>query len=63
MLKKQTYGDHESWVKHFEYLLPFFQDQRYILIDKKPVFIIYNSSDIKDIDLMMDCWNSIAIKN
>jgi len=38
---EQDYGDESDWEKHFQYLLPFFQDDRYIKIDGKPLFIIY----------------------
>jgi len=41
MLLEQKYGTHEEWKRHFEYLLPFFKDRRYIKKDNKPVFIIY----------------------
>ena len=41
IIAEQTYpeGDAE---KHFEYLLPFFNDSRYIKIDNCPVFIVYD---------------------
>lgn len=43
VLVEQTYGDINDWKRHFEYLLPFFQDDRYIKIENKPLFIIYDS--------------------
>lgn len=42
ILIKQTYPDIEDEEKHFEYLLPFFKDERYIKIDNKPLFVIYD---------------------
>ena len=48
ILAKQTYPGEEDEERHFAYLLPFFQDERYIKIDEKPLFIIY---DIKVPDL------------
>ena len=42
ILVEQTYGDETSWREHFDYLLPFFQDERYIKIDNKPIFIIFD---------------------
>lgn len=30
-LIKQEYGDKEEWERHFQYLLPFFKDERYDL--------------------------------
>lgn len=44
VLMKQEYGDVSDWRKHFEYLLPFFKDERYEKIDNKPLFILYDES-------------------
>lgn len=49
ILAKQTYPGLEDEEKHFAYLLPFFQDERYIKIDDKPVFVIYDALDVPDI--------------
>ena len=37
VLREQTYGTQEDWDDHFQYLLPFFRDDRYEKIDNKPV--------------------------
>lgn len=42
LLMEQTYGNKEDWKQHFDYLLPFFNDSRYIKINNKPLFIIYD---------------------
>lgn len=44
LLLEQTYGDIRDWEKHFQYLLPFFQDDRYEKKDNKPLFMIFLSS-------------------
>ena len=44
LLLEQTYGTENEWRKHFEYLLPFFQDERYEKKDNKPLFMIYNTA-------------------
>lgn len=41
VLQKQKYGSETAWRQHFEYLIPFFQDERYEKIDNKPVFMIF----------------------
>lgn len=41
VLIEQTYGDETSWEKHFDYLLPFFKDDRYEKCKNKPMFMIY----------------------
>lgn len=39
ILIEQHYGREKEWKAHFEYLLPFFQDERYIKLNGSPVFI------------------------
>lgn len=41
LLLKQEYGDESDWEEHFQYLLPFFKDERYEKKDNKPLFMIY----------------------
>lgn len=59
-LLKQDYGNEKAWEGHFEYLLPFFRDGRYIKIGNKPVFVIYKIDEIGCIDQMLECWNNLA---
>lgn len=42
ILVEQKYGGQEDWEKHFEYLLPFFADDRYEKKENKPLFMIFN---------------------
>jgi len=62
ILIKQEYGDKKSWEKHFVYLLKYFTDKRYMLIDKKPIFLLLNSCDIDPCEQLMDYWNDLSIK-
>ncbi len=41
MLWPQEYGSDEDISDHFDYLLPFFKDSRYIKVEGKPFFSIY----------------------
>lgn len=59
-LVKQDYGDKEDWKKHFEYLLPFFKDDRYIYVDGMPVFIIYKPMQIRCLTPMLSYWRALA---
>lgn len=52
VLAKLDYGTEEDWRSHFNYLLPFFKDPRYIKIENKPVFIFWNNFQ-KDVLLQM----------
>lgn len=47
ILMEQKYGDEEEWKEHFDYLLRFFKDERYIKQDGKPVLCIYRTGDIE----------------
>lgn len=41
ILMDVRYGDEKEWEKHFQYLLPFFKDNRYIRENGKPILVIY----------------------
>lgn len=60
VLVEQDYGLEDDWKKHFDYLLPFFKDERYIKIDNKPVFIFYRPGDINCLSEMIGCWRKCA---
>lgn len=60
LLLEQSYGDEGEWRRHFEYLLPFFQDERYIKVDNKPVFVLYQAMYITVLGEMAECWNAWA---
>lgn len=42
VLQKQEYGEEKDWAEHFEYLKDFFMDDRYIKVDNKPLFVVFN---------------------
>lgn len=50
MLIKQDYGDEKEWEEHFNYLLDFFKDERYIKIDNKPLFMIFSPKNLNQLD-------------
>lgn len=59
----QSYGGVKDWEEHFNYLLPFFKDSRYIKIDGKPLVVIYRPNDISNFDEMVKKWNKMANDN
>lgn len=63
VMLRQVYGDEEDWEKQFHYLLTFFQDDRYIKIGNKPLYILYIPQDINCRKRMFSYWNSLAQKN
>ena len=62
VLIPQKYGEEKEWKEHFEYLLPFFRDKRYICKDGKPIIVIYRPKAISCIKEMMDYWRKLAIE-
>ena len=52
ILFNQEYGSEKEWEIHFEYLKNFFSDTRYIKINNKPLFIIYNKEEIENYEKM-----------
>lgn len=63
ILMPQNYGELSDWKEHFDYLLQAFQDERYIRIDDKPLFIIYRPGHIPDCEQMLNYWNILAQEN
>ena len=54
-------GDMPDWENHYNFLRPFFMDERYIKLDNRPIFIIYNYSE--KILEMADYWSELARKD
>lgn len=61
VLIEQTYLGEQDYINYFNYLLPFFKDNRYIKVDNKPMFYIYKIKDIPDLDLFLSTFNRLAI--
>lgn len=60
ILMKQEYGGEKEWGEHFDYLMKFFSDPRYIRIDNKPVLQIYRTADIGCLEQMAAFFNERA---
>lgn len=63
ILIEQVYGNEDDWKKHFDYLLDFFKDERYIKHEGKPVFVIDATAGVQSIERMMAYWRELACKN
>jgi len=60
-LMPQEYGGLADWKQHFDYLLPAFQDSRYITHNGKPLFVIHDSGHIAECGAMLDYWTDLAV--
>lgn len=62
ILLEQHYNEADD-IAHFNYLLPYFKDDRYIKIEGKPVFALYRINDIPDVTALCNTFQMCARKN
>ena len=60
VILEQKYGDKEEWKRHFEFLLPFFKDERYIKEDNCPLMVIYRPYLFDGMKEMLEYWKILA---
>ena len=64
ILAELKYGNENDWKKHYEYLLPFFEDKRYIRENGYPLFGIFQSTNNYNLlQRMCKYFNDLAIKD
>lgn len=63
MFLEQTYGDEDDYIRHFNYVLNAFNDERYIRVDDKPLFFIFDPFAIPDLEHFTELWQSLAKQN
>ena len=62
ILIKQEYSEEDDR-KHIQSLIPYFKDKRYIRINNKPVFAVYRSKHLPDINSTLRIWREEAAKH
>lgn len=63
VIMPQEYSANDN-ERHFNYLLSFFKDQRYIKIDNKPLVLIYKLASMPNNGVsLINCWNELAKQN
>lgn len=62
VIMPQFYGGKEEWHAHWEYLLKFFKDPRYIKAEGKPVLVIYRPESIECLSEMLLYWRKLALE-
>lgn len=60
MLLKQNYPGDEDIINHFNNVLPAFKDRRYITVDDKPLFLIYDPMGYPDCSNFIKMWQKLA---
>jgi lipopolysaccharide biosynthesis protein len=63
ILIEQTYLGEEDHINHFNSLLEAFRDNRYIKVNNKPLFIIYNPTDVTELSCFIKIWRGLAAKS
>lgn len=60
IILEQTYPGEEDYRAYFDSLLPAFKDERYIRIEGKPLFAIFEPKSIPDTNQFIDLWQQWA---
>lgn len=63
MIFQQLYPGDEDYIAHFYDVLPAFKDDRYITVEDKPLFVIFQPDDLPDSEHFIELWNYLALKN
>lgn len=63
ILMEQTYPGEQDIINHFNELLPAFKDERYMKIDNKPIFVVYNAGELPNSNDFIALWNKLAKEN
>lgn len=63
VIQPMIYPGVEDYTAHFFHVLPAFKDHRYITVDGKPLFCIYDPYHFKDVSLFIDLWRKLAKEN
>lgn len=60
MIAEQLYMGHDDNVAHFNAMLPAFKDKRYIKVDGKLLFLIYDPYRFVHVEAFMEDWHQLA---
>ncbi len=63
MIVEQRYLGEEDYTMHFQEVLPAFKDKRYITIDGKPLFAIFDPYNFQDVSNFIKTWQRLAKEN
>lgn len=60
---KQEYPGEQDDILHFQTMLPAFQDHRYIRVDGKLLFVVFDPKGMPDCGRFLTLWNHLAEQN
>lgn len=60
ILIAHDFNNEKDWINHFNYMLPFFKDKRYMCEDNKPIMVIYVPNLIRKLGKMLALWTQMA---
>jgi hypothetical protein len=63
MIVEQRYLGEEDYTLHFQEVLPAFRDKRYITIEGKPLFAIFDPYNFQDMSNFIKTWQRLAKEN
>lgn len=63
LLVEQKYPGEDDYIAHFNALLPAFRDKRYLRVNGKPLYIVYQPFDSKEIAHFVKLWRRLAQEN
>lgn len=63
MIVEQRYLGEEDYTLHFQEVLPAFRDKRYITIEGKPLFAIFDPYNFRDVSNFIKAWQRLAKEN
>lgn len=63
VLMEQKYPGIDDYTEHFYSVLPAFKDNRYITVDGKPFFLLFDPFSFKDVSTFIDVWRKLAKQN
>lgn len=63
MIFEQKYPGVEDYKKHFYEILPALKDKRYITVDGKPLFYVWDPNNLPNPKEFVDLWKKMAYEN
>lgn len=62
VLVEQTYPGVDDYRRHFEALIPAFEDDRYVRVDGAPFFLVFRPAELPDPICFTDTWRDCAVR-